>query len=66
MTDAANYKNLASYVSHNPPKRNGIVKKVGNLRHIFVTILNAMHEPRRRQAEREIAKFRCSAGRAYD
>jgi hypothetical protein len=57
MTDAANHTNLASYVTHDPPKPNGIVKKVGNLRHIFEAILNAMYESRRRQAEREIANF---------
>jgi hypothetical protein len=34
-----------------------IEKKVGILRRIFDAILNAMHESRRRQAEREIASF---------
>jgi hypothetical protein len=34
-----------------------IEKKVGILRRIFDAILNAMHESRRRQAEREIANF---------
>jgi hypothetical protein len=29
MTYTANQKNLASYVSYNPPQRNAIVKKVG-------------------------------------
>ena len=57
MTCAANHKNLASYVSYNPPKRNAIVNKVGILRRIFDAILGAMHESRRRQAEREIANF---------
>ena len=57
MTYTANHKNLASYVSYNPPKRNAIVKKVGILRRIFDAIFDAMHESRRRQAEREIAKF---------
>ncbi len=56
MTYTANHKNLASYVPYNPPKRNAIVKKVGILR-IFDAILDAMHESRRRQAEREIAKL---------
>ena len=57
MTCAANHKNLASYVSYNPPKRNAIVNKVGILRRIFDAIRDAMHEPHRRQAEREIANF---------
>jgi hypothetical protein len=57
MTYTANHKNLASYVRYNPPKRNSIVKKVGILRRIFGALFDAMHESRRRQAEREIAKF---------
>ena len=57
MTYTANHKNPVSYVSYNPPKRNAIVKKVGILRRIFDAILDAMHESRRRQAAREIAKF---------
>ena len=56
MTYTANHKNLASYVRYNRPKRNSIVKKVGILR-IFGALFDAMHESRRRQAEREIAKF---------
>jgi hypothetical protein len=57
MTYTANQKNLASYVSYNPPQRNAIAKTVGILRRIFGAILDAMHESRRRQAEREIANF---------
>jgi hypothetical protein len=57
MTYAANHKNLASYVSCNPPKRSAIVKTVGILRRIFGAMLDAMHESRRRQAERKIANF---------
>ena len=57
MTYAANHKNLASYVSCNAPTRNVIAKKFGILRRIFGAILDAMHESRRRQAEREIANF---------
>ena len=57
MTYAVNHKNLASYVSCNPPKRSAIVKTAGILRRIFGAILDAMHESRRRQAEREIANF---------
>jgi hypothetical protein len=57
VTYAANHKNLASYVSYNAPKRNAIAKKFGILRRIFGAILDAMHESRRRQAEREIANF---------
>ena len=34
-----------------------IEKKIGILRRIFGALLNAMHESRRRQAEREIAYF---------
>src|SRR6516165_12404028 len=56
MTYAANRTNSASYVSCEPPMR-AIEKKVGILRRIFDAILNAMHESRRRQAEREIANF---------
>ena len=37
--------------------RYAIEKKVGNLRRFFDAILDAMHESRRRQAEREIANF---------
>ena len=54
MTYAANRTTSASYVSCEPPTRT-IEKKVGILRRIFGAILNAMHESRRRQAEREIA-----------
>ena len=57
MTYAANEKNLASYVRYSPPQRNAIVNKVGILRRIFDAIRDAMHEPHRRQAEREIANF---------
>src|SRR6516164_6287044 len=56
MTYAANRTTSASYVSCAPPMR-AIEKKVGILRRIFDAILNAMHESRRRQAEREIAYF---------
>ena len=55
MTYAANRTTSASYVSCEPPR--AIEKKVGILRRIFDAILNAMHESRRRQAEREIANF---------
>jgi hypothetical protein len=57
MTYAANQKNLVSYVSYSPPQRNAIVKKVGILWRIFGVVLDAMHESRRMQAEREIANF---------
>jgi hypothetical protein len=57
MTLAANHKNLAPYVSYKPTKRNAIVKTVAILRRILEAILDAMHESRRSQAEREIAKF---------
>ena len=57
MTYTANHKNLASYVSYNPTKRSATVKAIGILRRIFGAILDAMHESRRRQAEREIANF---------
>ena len=57
MTYAANQKNLVSYVSYSPPQRNAIVKKVGILWRIFGAVLDAMHESRRMQAEREIANF---------
>ena len=57
MTDAANDRNLASYVGYSLPKRNAIVRTVGILQRFFVGILDAMHESRRRQAEREIANF---------
>ena len=56
VTYAANRTNSASYVSCEPPTRT-IEKTVGVLRRIFDAILNAMHESRRRQAEREIANF---------
>ena len=57
MTYTANHKNLASYVSYNPTKRSATVKAIGILRRIFGAMLDAMHESRRRQAEREIANF---------
>ena len=57
MTYAANQKNLTSYVSYNPPARNATVRTVSILRRMFSAILDAMHESRRRQAEREIANF---------
>jgi len=57
MTYAATKENLAPYVSYDPAKHDAIVKKVGILRRVFGAIFDAMHESRRRQAEREIAKF---------
>jgi hypothetical protein len=62
MTYAAHQKNLASYVCYNPLLRNVIVKKVGMLRRIFGAVLDAMHESRRGQAEREIANFFAQRG----
>jgi hypothetical protein len=64
MTYAANRTTSASYVSCVPPMH-AIEKKVGILQRIFDAILNAMHESRRRQAEREIAKYsHCAAADA--
>jgi len=57
MTDTANYKKLASYGGYNPPMRNAITKVIGIPGRFFHSILHAMHESRRRQAEREIANF---------
>ena len=57
MTYAANKKNLASYVHYDPSMQNQTAKKVGILRRIFDAIFDAMHESRRRQAEREITDF---------
>jgi hypothetical protein len=62
ITYAANKKNLAPYISYDPPKHNAIVKKVGILRRIFGAIFDAMYESRRRQAEREIANFAARQG----
>ena len=56
MTYSANRMTSGSYVSCEPAIRT-IEKKVGILRRIFDAFLNAMHESRRRQAEREIANF---------
>ena len=53
----ANHKNLASYVGYSPPKRNAIVNGVGILRRVFGTLLKTLDDLRRRQAEREVAKF---------
>jgi hypothetical protein len=61
MTDTADHDKLASYGGYNPPRRNAIMKGVGPLRRFFHALYNSMHESRRRQAEREIAKF--AAGR---
>jgi len=55
MTYTASQKNPASYVGYNP-KRNAIVNGIYILRRISGAPLEAMHESRRRQAEREIAK----------
>ncbi len=57
MTYTANQKILASYTGHNPPKRSAIVNGIGVLGRIFGAILDAMHESRQRQAEREIARL---------
>lgn len=57
MTDTANHKTLASYVGYNPPKHNALVTAVGILGRVFSALLEAMHESRRRQAEREIARY---------
>ena len=57
MTDTASHKNLASYVGYNPPKHNALVNAVGILGRVFSALLEAMHKSRRRQAEREIAKY---------
>ena len=66
MTYSANRMTSGSYVSCERPIRT-IEKKVGILRRIFDAILNAMHESRRRQAEREIAYLVArQAGRMTD
>lgn len=57
MADTTNLKTLVVHVSDNRPKQNVILKVFGVLRRIFDTLFEAMHESRRRQAEREIAKF---------
>jgi len=57
MTDAANHKNLTDYVGYDSAKRNTVVRRIGVLRLIFDSVLNAMYESCRAQAEREIANF---------
>ncbi len=57
MTNTATYKKLASYGGYNPPMRNAIMKLIAMPGRFFHLILHAMHESRRRQAEREIANF---------
>ena len=57
MTYAADHTNSASYVSCDLPMHKAIEKEVGILRHVLDAILNAMDESRRRQAEREIARY---------
>ena len=62
MTYTANHKNLASYASYNSPKHNVIVKGMRILQRIFKMIFYALHESRRRQAERELARFAARQG----
>ena len=57
MTYTADHKNLASYVGHGPPRRNAVVNGVGTLRRVFGALLDAVHESRRRQTERDIANY---------
>ena len=58
MTYAARFRELVPDFGHEAPTRSdAVANKVGILRRIFDAILNAMHESRRRQAEREIANF---------
>ena len=57
MTYTADHKNLASYVGYGPPRRNAVVKRVGILRRVFGALLEAMHELRRKQTERDIANY---------
>jgi uncharacterized protein (DUF1330 family) len=56
-TYTANHKNLDSYADHSPPRRNAIVNAVGILRRVISALLEAMEGSRRRQAEREIARY---------
>ena len=62
MTYTANHKNLASYAGYDPPRRNAMVNGVSILRRVFGALLEAMHESRRRQTERDIANFVASRG----
>jgi hypothetical protein len=57
MTDTANQTKLAKYIHVDTPKRNSPAKTGRTLSRIFNAILGAMHESRRMQAEREIARF---------
>ena len=62
MTYTADHKNLASYVGHGPPRRHALVKGVGILRRVFGALVEALHESRRRQTERDIANYVASRG----
>jgi hypothetical protein len=57
MTDTTNHKTLVAYLAYNPRRRNAIANWAGVLSRIFYAFLGAMHESRRTQAEREIARF---------
>jgi hypothetical protein len=62
MTYIANHRSSASHVGHD--RRNGDIKasRPDILRRAFDALYCALHESRRRQAEREIANFSALRG----
>jgi hypothetical protein len=57
MTYIANHRSSASHVGHDRLNRDSKVSWFGILRRAFDALYCALHESRRRQAEREIANF---------
>ena len=63
MTDTANHRKSFSYFDYNARKREALMTGVAVLRRGFQALLEAMQESRRRQAEKEIARFIVGQGR---
>jgi hypothetical protein len=57
MTDSANETKLAEYINDDPPKSHFVARMGHTVSRICKAVLEAMHESRRMQAEREIARF---------
>jgi hypothetical protein len=57
MTDSANETKLAEYINDDPPTSHFLARMGHGLSCICKAVLEAMHESRRTQAQREIARF---------
>jgi hypothetical protein len=63
MTYAVNHRSSASHFGCDHPNHDIKASRFGILRRAFGALCYALHESRRRQAEREIANFNFLTGR---